>query len=122
MILFSSNKSEFDTDLAAQDLEKIAVVPNPYIASSAFELRTSSVGRSERRIAFINLPAKCTIRIFNLRGEIIQTFSRDAASDNGMEFWDLKTRDLQDISYGVYFYHVEAPGIGNITGKFALIK
>lgn len=119
---FSLNKSEFDTDLAAQDLEKIAVVPNPYIASSAFELRTSSVGRSERRIAFINLPAKCTIRIFNLRGEIIQTFSRDAASDNGMEFWDLKTRDLQDISYGVYFYHVEAPGIGNITGKFALIK
>ncbi len=119
---FSLNDSRLDTDLAAEELEKIAVVPNPYIASSAFEVRTSSVGRSERRIAFINLPAKCTIRIYNLRGELIQTLTRDALSDDGMEFWDLKTRDFQDVAYGVYIYHVEAPGIGNKTGKFALIK
>lgn len=119
---FTLNNSRTDLELAAEELEKIAVVPNPYIASSAFEVRTSTVGRSERRIAFIHLPAKCTIRIFNLRGELVQTISRDAVSDNGMEFWDLKTRDFQDVAYGVYVYHVEAPGIGNKTGKFALIK
>jgi hypothetical protein len=119
---FTLSNSLQDTDLAKEQLDKIAVVPNPYIAASAFEVRTSSVGRSERRVAFINLPAKCTIRIYNVRGELVQSFSRDAASDDGMEFWDLKTRDFQDVAYGVYVFHVEAPGIGTKTGKFALIK
>ena len=108
--------------MAKEQLKNIAVVPNPYIAASAFELRTSSVGRSERRIAFMYLPAKCTIRIYNIRGELVQTIHRDAAIDDGMEYWDLKTRDFQDVAYGVYVYHVEAPGIGTTTGKFALIK
>jgi len=27
-----------------------------------------------------------------------------------------------DIAYGVYLYHIDAPGIGERTGKFAVIK
>jgi hypothetical protein len=119
---FTLSDALFDADLAREQLDRIAVVPNPYLASSAYELRTSSVGRSERRIAFINLPARCTIRIYNVRGELIQTIVRDAVMDDGLEYWDLKTRDFQDVAYGVYVFHVEAPGIGSTTGKFALIK
>jgi hypothetical protein len=119
---FTLSSSGIDNDLAKDQLARIFVVPNPYIAASAYELRTSSVGRSERRIAFMNLPARCTIRIYNVRGEMVQTLHRDAAIDDGLEYWDLKTRDLQDVAYGVYVYHVEAPGIGSVTGKFALIK
>jgi hypothetical protein len=119
---FTLSDAAFDADLARDQLDRIAVVPNPYLASSAYELRTSSVGRSERRIAFINLPASCTIRIYNVRGELIQTIQRDAVMDDGLEYWDLKTRDFQDVAYGVYVFHVEAPGIGSTTGKFALIK
>ncbi|MCH8525274.1 MAG: hypothetical protein LAT52_12050, partial [Balneolales bacterium] len=119
---FTLSDASFDADQAKEQLDRIAVVPNPYLASSAYELRTSSVGRSERRIAFINLPAQCTIRIYNVRGELIQTINRDAAIDDGMEYWDLKTRDFQDVAYGVYIFHVDAPGIGSKTGKFALIK
>jgi hypothetical protein len=32
------------------------------------------------------------------------------------------TKDNLAISYGVYIYHVEAPGIGEKIGKFAVIK
>jgi hypothetical protein len=27
-----------------------------------------------------------------------------------------------DIAYGIYVYHVEAPGIGEKIGRFAVIK
>ncbi|MFU8811929.1 MAG: hypothetical protein ACNA78_03120, partial [Balneolaceae bacterium] len=119
---FTLRESAIDQDKAKQDLDRVAVVPNPYIAASEFEIRTSSVGRSQRQIAFINLPAKCTIRIYNVRGELVNTIERDTTIDDGLEYWDLRTRDRQDVAYGVYVYHVEAPGIGTTTGKFALIK
>jgi hypothetical protein len=39
-----------------------------------------------------------------------------------MVSWDLLSKDGQDISYGVYIYHVEAPDVGETIGKFAIIK
>ena len=36
--------------------------------------------------------------------------------------WDLLTEDRLAVSYGVYLYHVEAPGVGETTGTFALLK
>jgi hypothetical protein len=32
------------------------------------------------------------------------------------------TKDRLEVAFGVYVYHVEAPGIGNKIGKFAIIK
>jgi hypothetical protein len=32
------------------------------------------------------------------------------------------TKDNLEISYGIYLYHVEAPGVGEKVGKFAVIK
>ncbi len=34
----------------------------------------------------------------------------------------MRTKDGLEIASGVYFYAVEAPGIGSTTGKFAVIK
>jgi len=41
---------------------------------------------------------------------------------DGAESWDLVSKDGMDIAYGIYIYHVEAPGIGEKIGKFAVIK
>jgi hypothetical protein len=41
---------------------------------------------------------------------------------NGLHAWDLLTKDDLDAAPGVYIYHVEAPGIGEKIGRFALIK
>ncbi|MEM1097044.1 MAG: hypothetical protein AAGJ10_20800, partial [Bacteroidota bacterium] len=65
---------------------------------------------------------QCTIRIFNLRGEQIAVLEHEGTGNNGAVFWDLQTTGGQDVAYGVYVYHVEAPGIGEYVDKFALVK
>ena len=42
--------------------------------------------------------------------------------ENGTESWNMLSSDNLDIAYGVYLYHIDAPGIGEHTGKFAVIK
>ena len=119
---FTLRSSLIDADLARSQLEQIAVVPNPYVGTSAFEPRSQIEGRGERRIQFIHLPPQCTIKIFNLRGELIKTIYHDGMTSDGSEWWDLQTEEQQDVAFGVYVFHVDAPGIGEHIGKFALIK
>ena len=119
---FSLSPSSIDADMARSELDRIAVVPNPYVGASSFEPRSQIEGRGERRVQFINLPQKCTIKIFNIRGELIKTLEHDGFLADGATFWDLRTEDQQDIAFGVYIFHVDAPDIGEYIGKFALIK
>ncbi len=109
--------------LAKSQLNDIRVVPNPYVAAARWEPRNPfSSGRGPRELHFINLPQKCTIRIFNVNGVLIDTIQHDSVLDNGTAIWDMLSRDNLDISYGMYIYYLEAPGIGKKTGTFAIIK
>jgi hypothetical protein len=120
---FTINSSYIDDEQAASELDDIAVVPNPYVAASEYEQRSQITGRGDRLIRFINLPRKCTISIFNLRGELLKTLRHDGLGSDGGMFWDMKTEGLQDIAYGVYIYHVKADDIrGEYVGKFAVVK
>jgi hypothetical protein len=109
---------------AKVELAEICVVPNPYVATNVVEplnpLDRSS--RGYRRVYFDHLPQRCTIRIFTLAGELVRTIEHNTDIDDGKEFWDLLTKDNMEVAYGLYFFHVEAPGIGETTGKFAIIK
>jgi hypothetical protein len=120
---YTSQAARVDASQAAADLEKIRVVPNPYIATDNWERRTLySTGRGERQISFIHLPASCTIRIFTVAGHLVKTLTKETVSADGSLPWDLITDDGMDIAYGLYIYHVDAPGIGEHVGKFAVIK
>lgn len=119
---FTLKEAFVDSDLAEAELDDIGVVPNPYVGGSGFEQRSQISGRGERRLQFINLPQEATITIFNIRGETVDTLEHFSAQDNGSVFWDLQTSGGQDIAYGVYIYHVKAPGIGEHVGKFAVVK
>ena len=108
---------------AKTDLEKIKVVPNPYVATAIWEPRNNfSNGRGERSIHFIHLPKQCTIRIFNVRGELVDTIEHSSSLNDGTADWDLLTKDNIEVAYGIYIYHIDAPGVGQSTGKFAIIK
>lgn len=112
-----------DRDLANEELDDIRVVPNPYVAAETWEPRnTYASGRGPREIHFINLPQQCTIRIFNVNGVLVDEIEHDTTLDNGTAIWDMLSRDNLEIAYGVYVYHIEAPGIGEKTGTFAIIK
>jgi hypothetical protein len=101
------------------------VVPNPYVGAASFEPAPYGVqGRGDRRIEFRNIPKGCTIRIFTVRGDLVQTLTHDG-TDNGYVAWNLRTKDNLDVAPGLYVYHVQIDGgsdYGTRIGKFAIIK
>jgi hypothetical protein len=115
--------SSISTAKAKSDLNNIRVVPNPYLAAEIWEPRnTYSSGRGQREIHFINLPAQCTIRIFNVAGVLVKKIDHSTSLENGTEIWDVLGEQKFEVSYGVYVYHIDAPGIGQKTGTFAIVK
>lgn len=121
---FTFTGNDIDNVKARKDLENIYVVPDPYIAVNRLERKVLNPeeGRGERRIDFVNLPKNCTISIFTVSGRLVQKFTHHATEENRRASWDLRTKDGLEIASGMYFYAVEAPGIGVKTGKFAVIK
>ena len=93
------------------------------MAAATWENKTIITdGRGERRIDFINLPATCTIRIYTVAGALVKTLHKDSSPLDGSLSWNLVSEDGMDVAFGLYIFHVEAPGIGDKIGKFALIK
>ncbi|MEJ2615055.1 MAG: hypothetical protein P8Z35_08855 [Ignavibacteriaceae bacterium] len=93
---FKMKGADISVEKAKTDLNNIRVVPNPYIAAETWEPRnTYSSGRGPREIA---------------------------AVENGTEIWDVLSDEKFEVSYGVYVYFIDAPGIGQKTGTFAIIK
>ncbi len=122
---YTTKASSVNDALADKRLSNISVVPNPYIATASWEPRSLyPTGRGTRKIDFINLPAKCTIRIYTVTGALVKTLYKDDSNlyNGGSASWNLVSEDGMDIAYGVYIFHVDAPGIGEYIGKFAVIK
>jgi hypothetical protein len=120
--VFQTKGQSYDKSLAVSDLDKIAVVPNPYVGAASWEPTSQTVGRGERRIYFIHLPTECTIRIYTISGSLVKTLTHSSTLADGQESWDLISKDGMDIAFGVYIFQIDAPGIGNKIGKFAIIK
>lgn len=120
---FTTTAQGVNQELAKSSLDRIRVVPNPYVVTAEWEEKSPySSGRGPRKIQFTNLPQRCTIRIYTVSGELVRTIEHDAPIIDGSESWDLLTRDNLAVSYGLYIFHVDAPGVGEKIGKFALIK
>jgi hypothetical protein len=112
-----------DAAAARRELNRIRAVPNPYVVTAAWELENPyTSGHGPRMIRFIHLPSRCTIRVYAMDGTLVRTIEHDAALSDGSEPWDLLTKDRMDVAYGMYVYHVKAPGIGETVGKLVLIK
>lgn len=121
---FNSVAGKFSNETAKNALDNIYVVPNPYVGYNDIEPTNKLPGRSrgERRIYFENLPPQCTIKIYTLSGDWVQTLEHEASYENGREYWNLLNTNGFSVAYGVYFAHIDAPGIGEKIIKFAIIK
>ncbi|OQX95422.1 hypothetical protein B6I21_05525, partial [candidate division KSB1 bacterium 4572_119] len=125
-ILFST--ASYDSLLDSDDLEnvmdKIKVVPNPYVATNAMEPSVANFYLNQRRrLMFTNIPAQCTIRIFTISGVLIDKIYVDNPVEQGIVHWDLLTKEGLDIAAGMYIYHVKSDQTGHEKiGKFAVIK
>ena len=121
---FTMQSQRVDEEAAKYTLEDIRVVPNPYIVANSWEPHNLfSNGRGPRELHFINLPARCTISIFNVQGQLVNRLEHDSANlADGTYIWDMQTKDKLDIAYGIYLYYIDAGKIGSHAGKFAVIK
>ncbi|MCB0283638.1 MAG: hypothetical protein KDF60_13720 [Calditrichaeota bacterium] len=113
-----------NTNEISTSLDKIKVVPNPYIAGNAMEPAVLSPLRSQqRRLLFTHIPAKCTIKIFSVSGVLVDVIEVQNEPNNGIIHWDLKTKEGLEIAAGIYIYHVKSHVTGDERiSKFAIIK
>lgn len=113
-------------DSVTRQTLNVKVVPNPYVFYNEWEQR-----RFPRKLKFINLPHRCTIRIFNLNGELVKTLLHTHTSEpeqeqilndaGGDEWWDMLNEERQFIASGIYIYHVQST-IGEQISKFVVIR
>lgn len=92
-------------------LSLIKVVPNPYYAYSAYE-----TNRLDNRVKITNLPEVATIKIFNISGQLVRTYTKDSPITS--LDWDLKNNAGIPISSGVYIIHIEIPEVGEKVLKW----
>ncbi|HOP07818.1 MAG TPA: hypothetical protein PLF13_11070 [candidate division Zixibacteria bacterium] len=101
---------------AATELGDIKAVPNPYYGRYSAMIET---GEGESVIRFINLPDKCTIRIYTLSGDLVTTIDHD--NGEGEAEWNLQSSNHQQVASGIYLFHVDSE-YGERLGRFAVIK
>jgi hypothetical protein len=111
---FSTTKVS-NTAAQAPDLDKIRVVPDPYIVSNAWE--TNQFGK---KLMFNHVPSDCSISIFTVAGDYVATVEHHG--NEGYVFWDMRTYNDQFIAYGLYLYVVKTPDGQKKVGKFLVIK
>ena len=123
------------------DMDKIYVVPNPYLGLSKFDGRREGdeKGDKSKRIWFVNLPEDCTIKIFTLAGDLVDVIEHRGAyeedvinpskathtgiTSSGMHSWDMLSKNNQIIASGVYLYSVKDHATKDVKiDKFVLIK
>jgi hypothetical protein len=112
----------FDTDalvrgntaLAAGGMNAIRAVPNPYYTRSSYELDPFN-----RVIRFMNLPEVCTVRIFNLAGQLVRRLEKTDPNTSILN-WNVLTENGLPVGSGVYIFHVQAPGAGEYRSKLVV--
>jgi hypothetical protein len=127
---------EFATPVnAAQTAEQrgqlghdIYVVPNPATRESLEEfsaLNPNAEDPTGVRVMFSNLPqARNTINIYTLAGDLVQTIDHDGTGGEGSAFWNLVSRNGQEIVSGIYMYSVESDDAAfeRVVGRFVVIR
>jgi len=105
-----------DATLGATQLSDLNVFPNPYFGHNTAE--SGSV--YNRFVTFSHLPNVARIRIYTITGDLV----RDIAHNDQTTFerWDLRNKNNLPVASGVYFAHIEIPGMGNRILKIAIVQ
>ena len=122
LFTFRTGAEHVDASLAVAQRQDPYVVPNPYVGAASFEPAPFAIsGRGERRLEFRSIPLNAVVRIYTVRGELVQTLRQDGGT-GGFVAWNLRTKDNLDVAPGLYLYQVEATNEKPFIGKFAVIK
>lgn len=103
--------------IPSRDLTLIHTVPDPYLATSPFDLAPT-----EKSMMFVNLPPRAEVRIYSLTGILVRALSHNDPTGGGRMAWDMRNRNNQFVASGVYFYHVSTPDGDEMVGKFTVVN
>jgi hypothetical protein len=111
------------------DRGEIYVVPNPATTESMapWALNPNNDDPTGIKVEFRNLPRdNGTIRIYTLAGDLVRVLQFGGECETcGTVEWDLVSRNLQDVTSGIYMYSVETDNNTNFQrkiGKFVIIR
>jgi hypothetical protein len=94
--------------LTPSALNRVRVVPNPYVVQSQFETATQS--GSEPRLIFAGVPARGTLRIYSVSGQLIQQINWESGQleSSGDLAWNLRNRSGEVVGSGLYVFVLSA--------------
>jgi hypothetical protein len=98
------------------NLSRVHTVPDPYYVTREFEQTTDT-----KIIKFVNLPQDAIVRIYSSSGVLVNLLEHHSATFGGAEDWNVRNRNNQVVSSGVYFYHIEA-GNARKIGRFTIVN
>jgi hypothetical protein len=98
-------------------LDAIHTVPDPYYVTDGYEVSPTS-----KVIKFVNLPQRCTVRIYSTSGVLVRILDHQAAGYGGSEDWDVRNRNNQVVASGVYFYSVESSTGPRIVKRLTIVN
>ncbi|MES2590298.1 MAG: hypothetical protein V4608_00345 [Bacteroidota bacterium] len=102
-----------NAEAAADALNLINIVPNPYYSYSAYEEKTS-----ENIVKITNLPRNCTVSIYTLNGTLIRRLQKGDNDAKASLDWDMKNESRIPIASGMYIIHVDVPNVGEKVLKW----
>jgi len=112
---FPGNESEKSNSVSitlthtpfASDLTQVKAYPNPFR------------GDKHNQIIFSNLTANVNIKIYTLTGDLVKEI-KEQVGDKA--YWDVKNKQGEAVSSGIYIYYITNPKGQEKKGKLAIIK
>ncbi len=100
---------------ATANVENVVVVPNPYRGRERWDQA------GEKRVQFHNMPARATVRIYTIAGDLVRELTKDDPLSGNFD-WNLKNADGRDVSSGIYMFHVLSDKGFETKGNFVVIR
>ncbi len=112
--------------LSNVDMERIYVVPNPYVVTGGFDRLATNRNVLDPRVMFVNVPKEGLLRVYSVSGQLMQQLSwtqndlvgEGSNTPTGDLPFILRTREGLDFGPGLYLYVLTAKG-DNANGKVA---
>jgi hypothetical protein len=101
------------------DLYNVYVVPNPVRTGSSRLTTDNYHGFPDDLVRFVNVPEKCTIKIYTVAGDLV--WMNDHVDGSGNVEWDVKNLNEQEVASGVYVYRIES-GSDSVYGRIVVIR
>lgn len=111
-----------NNDFTDKMLDGIQVVPNPY-----FLTHQGVKSPYDSKIYFTKLPERCTINIYTIAGDLVQTIEHDELNNEGandrnaVQVWDLLTKNASRVQSQAFVAVISTPNGAQTVKNFSVV-